>query len=288
MDPIAALFHKGRVLYGLPEARRLLHAGGADAALVVVEGYMDVIACQRAGVAAVAPMGTSLTEAQMEMLWRLHPEPTLCFDGDRAGMQAAARAMDRALPLLKAGRSFRFAVVTGGKDPDDILREQGAAALKAQLAATTPFVDALFLRERDATALDTPERRAGLKQRLRECARAITDPDLAGAYREALLSRYDAAFAPSAAASARGAESPRRRSVGGWRDAPALPTFPTPEGRAAARQLSVQIAPIAAALAGYALQDPAVLDDHLEALQQHGFGDPALADLCPGNHPPAS
>ena len=104
--PDTELFHKGRVLYGLPEARKLLHAGqgsgGDDAPLVVVEGYMDVIACQRAGIAAVAPMGTALTEDQMEALWRLHPEPTLCFDGDRAGRAAAFRAIDRALPMLKA------------------------------------------------------------------------------------------------------------------------------------------------------------------------------------------
>ena len=171
--PDTALFDKGRTLFGLPEARRLLHAGGDGAALVVVEGYMDVVACQRAGIAGVAAMGTALTETQMEMLWRLHPEPTLCFDGDRAGMQAAARAIDRALPLLKSGKSFCFAIVTGGKDPDDILREQGPAALKTQLAATTPFVEAVFTRERDATPLDTPERRAGLKQRLRAVAKAI-------------------------------------------------------------------------------------------------------------------
>ena len=189
------LFDKGRVLYGLAEARRLLHAGGADAPLVVVEGYMDVIACQRAGVAAVAAMGTSLTETQMEMLWRLHGEPTLCFDGDRAGRQAASRAIDRALPLLKPGRSFRFAIVTGGKDPDDILREQGAPALRSQLAATTPFVDALFTRERDAEPLDTPERRAGLRKRLREAARLIADGDLAGEYRAALDGRYEQLFA---------------------------------------------------------------------------------------------
>ena len=87
--PDTPLFDKGRLLYGLAEARRLLHAGGEGAALVIVEGYFDVIACQRSGIAAVAPMGTALTEAQMEILWRLHPEPTLCFDADRAGMQAA-------------------------------------------------------------------------------------------------------------------------------------------------------------------------------------------------------
>ena len=273
------LFDKSRVLYGLPEARRLLHAAGPDAALVVVEGYMDVIACQRAGVAAVAAMGTSLTESQMEMLWRLHPEPTLCFDGDRAGVQAAARAMDRALPLLKPGRSFRFSHVVGGKDPDDILREQGAPALKAQLAATTPFVDALFLRERDATPLETPERRAGLKQRLRDCAKAINDPDLSVAYREALLARFDAVFAPSRPTYADTFQG-RRGRTGGWRDSgPPAPSFPTPEGRVAAKQLASLMTPLAAALAKQAVADPAVLDDHLEALQQHGFGDPALTDL---------
>nr|MBA3812507.1 DNA primase [Caulobacteraceae bacterium] len=177
--PDTPLFDKGRVLYGLPEARRLMQAAGDGAALVAVEGYMDVIACQRAGVAAVASMGTALTESQMEMLWRLHPEPTLCFDGDEAGLRAASRAIDRALPLLRPGKSFRFAHLAGGKDPDDVLRDESAAALKAQLAAAIPFVDALFNRERDATALDTPERRAGLKQRLRAAAGAIGDGDLA-------------------------------------------------------------------------------------------------------------
>jgi DNA primase len=273
--PDSPLFDKGRTLFGLPEARRLLHAGGADAALVVVEGYMDVVACQRAGVAAVAAMGTSLTEAQMEMLWRLHTEPTLCFDGDAAGQRAASRAVDRALPLLKAGRSFRFAIVSGGKDPDDILRDQGAAALRAQLAATTPFVDALFRRERDASPLETPEQRAGLKKRLREAARAIADGDLAAEYGQALTGRYDALFAQAA---------PVRAERGPWRGrgrggeiflAPA-----TPEGRAGAPVLARRVRLVSAALARWAIHDPAVLDDHLEAFEAHGFGDPALADLA--------
>jgi DNA primase len=225
-------------------------------------------------------MGTSLSESQMEMLWRLHPEPTLCFDGDRAGIQAASRAMDRALPLLRAGRSFRFCHLSGGKDPDEILREQGASALKGQLAATTTFVEALFIRERDATVLDTPERRAGLKQRLRERARTIAEPDLAAAYREALLEKFDSIFAYSRPASPQPPFATRRRP-GGWRDLAApLPTLPTPEGRAAAKQLSGMLSPIAAALAKWAIADPPVLDDHLEALEQNGFGDPALTDLC--------
>ena len=133
----------------------------------------------------MAPLGTALTEDQMEILWRLHPEPTLCFDGDRAGAQAASRAIDRALPLLKPGRSFNFSIVEGGKDPDDVLRDQGPAALKGQLAETTAFVDALFVRERDLEPHDTPERRAGFKNRLRNAAATIADKDLQQAYREA-------------------------------------------------------------------------------------------------------
>lgn len=279
--PETSLFHKGGLLYGLPEARKLLHADSAGTGdLVVVEGYMDAIACQRAGIAAVAPLGTALTEDQMEVLWRLHPEPTLCFDGDGAGRRAAARSMDRALPLLKPGKSFKFALVTGGKDPDDVLREQGPAVLKAQLAVTTPFVEALFVRERDLEPLDTPERKAGLKARLRAAAGAIADKDLAQAYRDDLLGRLDAMMpargAPSAGPYQRGARTGRP----GWRNGPEPLTFPTAEGRSAARRLSTAIDPIAASLAKGALEDPHRLDDHLESLEHHGFGDPALSELA--------
>lgn len=281
--PETSLFAKGRLLYGLPEARRLLHAvpagDGGDAALVVVEGYMDVIACQRANIAAVAPMGTALTEEQMEVLWRLHPEPTLCFDGDAAGRRAASRAIDRALPLLKPGKSFRFAIVSGGKDPDDVLREQGPGALRAQLAQTTPFADALFVRERDQEPLDSPERKAGLKQRLRERAGAIADKDLAQAYRDDLLGRFDQLF-----------HAPRDRQAPFTPNRPWKPggragqlfeaSFPTPEGKAAAKRLSTALDPLAAALAKGALEDPHRLDDHLELFEKAGFGDPALSALA--------
>lgn len=275
--PDTELFDKGRVLYGLPEARRLLHTGGDGAALVVVEGYMDVIACQRAGIAAVAAMGTSLTEAQMELLWRLHPEPTLCFDGDGAGMRAAARAIDRALPLLQPGRSFCFAIVTGGKDPDDILREQGPAALKSQLAETTPFVDALFRRERDMTALDTPEQRAGLRQRLRALARTIADGDLAAAYRDALQARFDALFATAPKPSPFGRPSPRR---GRWNSAPDVPLPAHADTREAARRLATALDPVAAAIAKQAVSDPELIDSCIESLQAHGFGDASLDALA--------
>jgi DNA primase len=115
----------------------------------VVEGYMDVIACQRAGLPAVAPMGTALTEEQMERLWRVSHEPILCFDGDAAGLRAAYRAIERSLPLLKPGRSFRFALLGAGQDPDDILRDRGAPALRQALAETHGFAEVLFRREQD-------------------------------------------------------------------------------------------------------------------------------------------
>lgn len=276
--PETSVFSKSRIVYGLPEARRLLSAGEPDSPLVVVEGYMDVIACHRAGIAAIAPMGTALTEDQMELLWRFHPEPTLCFDGDTAGRRAAARAIDRALPHLKAGRSLKFALVEGGKDPDEVLREQGPVALKAQLSQTTPFVEALFTRERDAEPLDTPERRAGLKGRLRALANTIQDKDLGQSYRDDLLRRFDALWARPAAAQ----QQPYARSgfaKGKWGQPP-IPLAPSPEGKAAARALAQAVDPLAAAVAKGALQDPHRLDDKLEALEQHGFGDPALDALA--------
>jgi DNA primase len=277
--PETELFNKGHVLYGLYDARKILGAGDAEAPLVVVEGYMDVIACQRAGVAAVAGMGTALTEDQMALMWRFHPEPTLCFDGDNAGQRAAARAIERALPQLKPGKSFKFAIVSGGKDPDDVLREQGPAALKTQLAQTTPFVEALFTLQREMEPLDTPERRASLKARLRNAATAIQDKDLAQAYRDELLTRFDALFARPPAQEARPFPQ-RRRPAGGWRGDFPDRGPPTAEGKAAARRLAEGLDPLAAAVAKGALDDPARLDERLETLERQGLGHPALNDLA--------
>jgi DNA primase len=280
--PETPLFSKGRLLYGLPEARKLMHAGGADAALVVVEGYMDAIACQRAGIAAVAPLGTALTEDQMEVLWRLHPEPTLSFDGDAAGRRAANSAIDRALPLIKPGRSFRFAIVTGGKDPDDVLREQGPIALKAQLADTTPFVEQLFHRERDLEPLDTPERRAGLKVRLRKIAATIADKDLADAYREDLLGRYEQLWPTSRPVFTVGAAARElsRKRWDGPRGKSAGPTGPFDQTRESVGRMRASPRPLAAALAQAVLQDPHMLDDKVELVSVRGFCDQRLARLA--------
>lgn len=281
--PETVVFHKGAQLYGLSEARKILAAApsGEDPPLVVVEGYMDVIACHRAGVPAVAAMGTAFGEDQMEVLWRHHSEPTLCFDGDRAGRQAAARAIDRALPLLKAGRSFRFAIVEGGKDPDDVLREQGAAALKGQLTRTTPFVEALFVRERDAEPLDTPERRTSLKVRLRKLAASIADPDLAGAYKEDLLARYEALWPTRQPVYTVGAAA-REMSRARWDRAKtaAKNVGATAEAKDASARLRRSSRPLAAALALAAVRDPGVIDAAIERVGALGFGDEKLDDLA--------
>ena len=281
--PETVLFHKSSTLYGLPEARRLLHTGGDAAALVVVEGYFDVVACQRVGIAAVAPMGTALTEEQMELLWRQHPEPTLSFDGDEAGRRAEARTLDRALPLLKPGRSLQFVRVTGGKDPDDVLREQGAEALKQQLSTTRPFVEVLFERERTAQPLNTPEHYAGLKVRLRKLAGAIADRDLSQIYKEALLDAFERLRTLSRPATT--ASDLGRQLQGLRRDRRTTRHFPATGGpvaetKTATRRLTNAPRPFAAAVAQAVIQHPSLLDDHLELLSVQGFGDEALDGLA--------
>ncbi|MBJ7483786.1 DNA primase, partial [Brevundimonas sp.] len=274
--PESPLFHKGATLYGLPEARRILGAESkGKAAIIVVEGYMDVIACQRAGLPAVAPMGTALTEDQMALLWRTSSEPVLCFDGDGAGQRAAFRSIERALPLLKPGRSFRFALLEGGQDPDDILRDKGAPALRQAMGETRPFAEMLFRREVEVEPLDTPERRAGLKGRLRAAAALIQDKDLAEQYRHEMFDRFDGLF-PS-----RTAPQARPQPAGGrWRPGPPPKLGQTSEGAQAMQSLSRSIEPVAAALAHGAIEDPERMDDHLEAISSHGFGDAALDGLA--------
>jgi DNA primase len=194
-SPETPLFHKGSVLYNFTNAR----AASAEekAPLIVCEGYMDVIALWGAGIKrAVAPLGTALTEDQLALLWRSSDEPVLCFDGDSAGLNAAYRSVDRALPLLKPGKSLTFAFLPQGQDPDDLIRAQGAAAMNAVLAASRPLVDVLWERETTSRSLDTPERRAALRSHLRELVKAIADKDVRGAYGSELAQRLDAQFRP--------------------------------------------------------------------------------------------
>ena len=179
-SPDTPLFDKGRTLYNLdraaPAARKADHED-------VVEGYMDVIALAQAGIAeAVAPLGTALTEAQLERLWRMVPVPLLCFDGDVAGQKAALRAAHRALPMLGPGRSLSFVTLPPGQDPDDVVRASGRDAFEALVAEAEPLVDRLWKAELAAEPLDTPERRAGLKRRLHDLAATIADGGVRSEY----------------------------------------------------------------------------------------------------------
>ncbi len=186
-SPETPLFHKGGQLFNAARARKAAHDSGQ---IVVVEGYMDVVAMVRGGIEhAVAPLGTALTETQLGMLWRMCPEPIICLDGDAAGQKAALRAADLALPQIQPGRSLRFAFMPDGLDPDDLIRQRGPEALRKALEQTQPLIEVLWRRERDAEPLDTPERRAGLERRLTALAKRIADPAVAGEYTRELRQR---------------------------------------------------------------------------------------------------
>ena len=203
-SPEHPLFEKGRVLYGLSAARAALgslgsareaEAGGAGA--IVTEGYMDVIALHRAGFnTAVAPLGTALTEAHLAELWRLAPEPVLCFDGDAAGQRAALRALHRALPLLKPGHSLRFVTLPSGEDPDSLIRNSGAPSFGELLRAAKPLAEMLWHSELDAKSIATPERRADLEHRLMTYAATIADRVVQAEYRRFLRDRLFALGRP--------------------------------------------------------------------------------------------
>jgi DNA primase len=193
-SPDTPLFDKGRTLYNIDRAAAASRAANR---LIVVEGYMDVIALDRAGIAeAVAPNGTAVTEAQLERMWRLDPAPILCFDGDAAGKKAAIRAAMRALPHLRPDRTLRFVELPAGQDPDDLVNSGGRDAIEALLSNPEPLDARLWRHERDAQPLVTPEARAGVRQRLVEHSRAIADPDLGRLYRALWLEKFDAEIAP--------------------------------------------------------------------------------------------
>ncbi|MFA5119907.1 DNA primase [Zavarzinia sp.] len=216
-SPDTPLFHKGETLFNLSLAREAAHKAGR---VVVCEGYMDVIALDQAGIAeAVAPLGTALTEAQIEALWRLAPEPVLCFDGDNAGQRAASRALDRALPMLKPGHSLRFLTLPDKLDPDELIRRDGPAAMKAQLDKAIPLVEFLWAREVAAADLATPERRAAFEARVGQVVREIGDARIQAHYREELRGRVrnlmDSLRPQRPAAPPRGPRAPWRPGFGG-------------------------------------------------------------------------
>lgn len=195
-SPETPIFHKGSMLYRFPEARRAAADPKADIrGLIVAEGYLDVIALARAGLEqGVAPLGTAITEEQLQLLWRAGGEPVMCLDGDSAGRAAALKAADRALPLLQAGHTLRFAFMPDGKDPDDILREQGAGALREVFKQTRSLADLLWEREIGVEPLDDPDRRASFRRRIRTLLAQIAEPDIRAEYKREFDNRMEAAF----------------------------------------------------------------------------------------------
>ncbi|WP_217575500.1 DNA primase [Mesorhizobium sp. GbtcB19] len=191
-SPDTELFHKGNVLYNFARARKALAKGGT---VIAVEGYMDVIALAQAGFEnAVAPLGTALTENQLELLWRMAPEPVLCFDGDKAGLKAAWRAADLALPSVQHDRRARFALLPEGKDPDDLVKAEGPDAFRAVLAESRSLDELLWMRETAGGAFDTPEQRAGLRKTLRDLTSRIRDESVRYYYQQGMREREEAFF----------------------------------------------------------------------------------------------
>lgn len=271
-SPETVLFHKGDLLYNGFEARKALGAAGT---LVVVEGYVDVIQMAVAGFGhTVAPLGTALTERQLEILWRLTPEPILCLDGDKAGLRAAFRAVDLALPALKPGRSLRFALLPEGEDPDDLIRRSGRAAMADILAAARPLVDMIWMREIEQGPLDTPERRAAFEARLRDIARSVGEETVRRHYEQALSERARAFFGGDSPAP--GQRSFRGARPGGRRGAPTgpsearyVPTYrmqTTPVSPALAQMKGRPLAgPRETALVMTVLHHPTLLAEHFDA-----------------------
>ncbi|CAN7276572.1 DNA primase [Bosea sp. LjRoot237] len=193
-SPETPLFHKGGLLFNHHNARKAAHDTGQ---VIVVEGYVDVIAMTLAGFPqVVAPLGTALTEDQLALLWRMAGEPVICLDGDKAGRKAAGRAIDLALPMLEPGRSLSFALLPEGQDPDDLARSGGKQAVAEVIGSAKPLVDMLWAREFEASQLDTPERRAAFERRLKEPLGLIRDEATRRHYRREIDERLGQLFAP--------------------------------------------------------------------------------------------
>ncbi|MBN9456002.1 MAG: DNA primase [Bosea sp.] len=195
-SPETPLFHKGHLLFNHHNARKASHDTGQ---VIVVEGYVDVIAMSLSGFPqTVAPLGTALTEDQLGLLWRMADEPVICLDGDKAGRKAASRAIDIALPMLEPGKSLSFALLPDGQDPDDLARSGGRQAIAEVVAAARPLVDMLWQREVEAGPLDTPERRAAFERRLKEPLGQIRDETTRKHYRREMDERLAQLFASAA------------------------------------------------------------------------------------------
>lgn len=223
--PETELFDKGRNLFNLSPARE---AAGKGQRLIVAEGYMDVIALSEAGfTAAVAPLGTAVTEDQLRLIWRVSDEPVIALDGDKAGIRAGLRVVDLALPLLEAGKALRFALLPDGLDPDDLLKAEGPTAMQKVLDAAQPMVRLIWDRETEAKVFDSPERKAALEVALGQSIEKIKDPVIRGYYADELSTLLDQKIGRRPGDGPRwGQSSPRApaNDRGDW--APPPPSYP--------------------------------------------------------------
>ena len=295
-SPETPLFHKGAVLFNADRARAAAHDSGR---IVVVEGYMDVIALSQAGIGnAVAPLGTALTHDQLRILWRMAPEPTLCFDGDSAGRRAAYRALDTALDHLQPGRSLTFAFLPDGCDPDDLVRQQGADAMRRVLEKALPLVEVLWEREWKSGEWSTPERRALLDKQIATLLGRIGDVSVRQHYSRALRAKLNEAWAPWPVAGG-GATRPGgyatgrsirpglgSRSFGQYgKPAGGRPFLPKPRPSASLRKSALvgqadgSASYREALLLRALINHPWLLDEHAERIAQIDFSLPLLGRL---------
>jgi DNA primase len=297
-SPETPLFHKGHILFNAARARTAAHDKNR---VIVVEGYMDVLALAEAGFTeSVAPLGTALTEDQLKLLWRFAPEPVLCFDGDGAGRKAADRAVEVALPWVKPGFSVAFAFLPNGLDPDDLVRQQGADAMTEVLEKTRPLIDVLWDRELRAQPTGTPEQRAALESRLKNMTASIQDPTVRSHYSRELRDRLyqlgrdrfssltakktngpsvQASYArPMAAPDWKGRE--RSRMAGPERRYAKKPAYP--DALSASPELVSHfqsISPREALILKTLINHPWLIDEHSEAVAAIEFASPALSAL---------
>ena len=176
-SPETEIYHKGRMLYGLSRARKAI---GDGETVVVVEGYMDVIALWQAGFkGAVAPLGTALTESQIEEIWKTMPEdartPVLCFDGDNAGQRAAGRSLERILPILKPDYSVKFAFLPEQHDPDSLIKDEGVGAMNKVIDNAIGIFDMMWAEESKGRNFSQPEAKAGFRTALEKRAKQIAN-----------------------------------------------------------------------------------------------------------------
>ena len=282
-SPETELFHKGNVLYNYARARKAVARGGpaGNGTVIAVEGYMDVIALAQAGFEnVVAPLGTALTENQMELLWRMAGEPVLCFDGDGAGLKAAWRAADLILPAIQPGRTARFALLPEGKDPDDLVKAEGPDAFRAVLAEARPLADLLWMRETSGGVFDTPERRAELEKTLRELAGRIQDESVRFHYNQEMRERVQSFFgAQRGGGRQQGFGKGERRGGGQWSrgGAPQRSAISESLGRSALVRRAGEAMPVREASIVVALVNhPALIDENFEHVE---FLDLASGDL---------